>query len=123
MASLRFLAANVVGFLLYQYTVVFIGGFLAAFAIPGAYFAFFGREHLDVGLALMNLFTHSLPTLVLVGDEDGITPPALSQELAALIPGARMQIISAAGHLANLEQPGAFNAAIDEFLSITEPAA
>ena len=63
-----------------------------------------------------------VPTLVLVGDEDSITPPALSQELAALIPGAKMQIISAAGHLANLEQPGAFNAAIDEFLSITEPA-
>ena len=64
-----------------------------------------------------------VPTLVLVGDEDSITPPALSQALAALIPGARIQIISAAGHLANLEQPGAFNAAIDEFLSVTELAA
>ena len=58
-----------------------------------------------------------VPTLVLVGDEDTITPPKLSTELAALIPGATMRVIVAAGHLANLEQPLAFNAAIDGFLS------
>lgn len=58
-----------------------------------------------------------VPTLVLVGDEDVITPLALSEQLAALIPGANLEIIAAAGHLANLEQPGAFNAAIDGFLS------
>ena len=58
-----------------------------------------------------------VPTLVLVGDEDGITPPALSTELAALIAGSRLQVIEGAGHLANIEQPVAFNAAIDEFLS------
>ena len=58
-----------------------------------------------------------VPTLVLVGDEDIITPPALSEELAMLIPGARLKIIVGAGHLANLEQPLAFNAAIDGFLS------
>ena len=61
--------------------------------------------------------TIDVPTLVLVGDEDNITPPALSSELAGLIPGSRMQLIEAAGHLANLEQPLAFNTAIDEFLS------
>lgn len=59
----------------------------------------------------------NVPTLVLVGDEDNITPPALSIELAALIPGSRMQLIEAAGHLANLEQPLTFNTAIDGFLS------
>lgn len=58
-----------------------------------------------------------VPTLVLVGDEDVITPPALSERLAALIPGAKLEIIVGAGHLANLEQPHAFNAAIDRFLS------
>lgn len=57
------------------------------------------------------------PTLVLVGAEDIITPPALSEELATLIPGAKLTIIVGAGHLANLEQPLAFNAAIDGFLS------
>ena len=58
-----------------------------------------------------------VPTLVLVGDEDIITPPALSEQLAAMVPGAKLEVIAGAGHLANLEQPRAFNAAIDGFLS------
>ena len=58
-----------------------------------------------------------VPTLVLCGDEDRITPPALSDELAALIPGARLKIIDQAGHLSNAEQPAAFNSAVDRFLA------
>ncbi len=58
-----------------------------------------------------------VPTLILVGDEDGITPPALSEELANVIPGSRLERIAMAGHLANAEQPEAFNAAIESFLS------
>ena len=58
-----------------------------------------------------------VPTLVLVGEEDGITPPALSEELAKLIPGSRLLRIAKAGHLANAEQTEAFNAAIESFLS------
>lgn len=58
-----------------------------------------------------------VPTLILVGDEDGITPPALSHELARLIPGSRVEIIERSGHLANAEQPQAFNRAIESFLS------
>lgn len=58
-----------------------------------------------------------VPTLVLVGDEDRITPPALSTELTRLIRGSAMQVIESAGHLANLEQPRAFNTAIEGFLS------
>ena len=58
-----------------------------------------------------------VPTLILVGEEDGITPPALSEQLARLIPCARLQEIAAAGHLANAEQPAAFNSAIESFLS------
>ena len=57
------------------------------------------------------------PTLILVGDQDLVTPPGLSNELVTLIPGARMRVIANAGHLTNLEQPGAFNRAVDEFLS------
>ena len=59
----------------------------------------------------------AVPTLVLVGDEDQITPPSLSRELAALIPGARLEIVAGAGHLANAEQPAAFNMSVDGFLS------
>ena len=61
-----------------------------------------------------------VPTLVLCGAEDRITPPALSEELAALIPGAQLELIDAAGHLANAEQPGKFNAAVERFLAELE---
>ena len=57
------------------------------------------------------------PTLVLVGNQDLVTPPELSSDLADRIPGARIQVIENAGHLSNLEQPDAFNRAVDEFLS------
>lgn len=62
----------------------------------------------------------TVPTLVLCGTEDRITPPALSEDLARLIPGAKLKLIERAGHLANAEQPAAFNAAIDRFLSEIE---
>ena len=58
-----------------------------------------------------------VPTLVLVGDEDGVTPPALSEQLTGLIQTARMEVIVGSGHLANLEQDLAFNTTIDRFLS------
>lgn len=61
--------------------------------------------------------TIEVPTLILVGEEDGITPPALSEELADLIPSSRLEKIAEAGHLANAEQPEAFNTAIESFLS------
>jgi len=57
------------------------------------------------------------PTLVLVGDEDKITPPALSQALAKLVRGASLEVIAGAGHLANLEKPADFNRALDAFLA------
>jgi 3-oxoadipate enol-lactonase len=61
-----------------------------------------------------------VPTLVLCGTEDRITPPALSEDLAALVPGARLELIAASGHLANAEQPAAFNDAVDRFLAEVE---
>jgi len=64
-----------------------------------------------------------VPTLVLCGDEDAITPPVLSEELASLIPGAKLQIIEGASHIANLDKPAEFNAAIDDFLSAVEAEA
>jgi 3-oxoadipate enol-lactonase len=61
-----------------------------------------------------------VPTLVLCGCEDEVTPPALSEELAAMITGARLQLIAEAGHLANIEQPDAFNNAVDRHLATLE---
>ena len=60
------------------------------------------------------------PTLILVGDEDAITPPALSEDLAALIRNARLEVIEGASHLANLDKPIEFNRSIDDFLSDVE---
>ena len=59
----------------------------------------------------------TVPTLVICGSADLATPPLLSAELAAAIPGATMVAIDGAGHLSNLEKPAEFNAALDDFLS------
>ena len=56
------------------------------------------------------------PVLVLVGRDDVLTPPAKARAMAELVPGAELVEIPAAGHLANLEQPEAFNAALGRFL-------
>lgn len=58
-----------------------------------------------------------IPALIICGDEDQVTPPALSDELVLLIPGACLTRIARAGHLSNAEQPEAFNDAIESFLS------
>lgn len=58
----------------------------------------------------------SVPTLVLIGSDDTLTPPAAADELAAGITGARRVTIPDAGHLSNLEQPEHFNQEIRAFL-------
>ena len=65
----------------------------------------------------------SVPTLVVVGTLDAVTPPDLSDELAAMIGGARVERIANASHLANLDRPDAFNAAVESFLNETEASA
>jgi 3-oxoadipate enol-lactonase len=64
--------------------------------------------------------TIAVPTLVLVGDHDTITPPALSEELANAIPGARLQILAGTGHLTNIERPDEFNAVVETFIEGVE---
>jgi 3-oxoadipate enol-lactonase len=58
-----------------------------------------------------------VPTLVVVGQEDALTPPAESLRMRDGIAGARLVTISGAGHLSNLERPRAFNEALREFLA------
>jgi pimeloyl-ACP methyl ester carboxylesterase len=58
-----------------------------------------------------------VPTLVLTGDADRLVPPAYSERLAALIPGAKLVKIPGGSHAFNLEQPEAFNRAVLEFLA------
>lgn len=59
----------------------------------------------------------SVPTLVITGAEDEMIPVEESRQMAAAIGGAKLVIIPGAGHLANLEQPEAFNAALSGFLA------
>jgi pimeloyl-ACP methyl ester carboxylesterase len=58
-----------------------------------------------------------LPTLIVVGEEDVITPPGLSVDMQKAISGSELVRIPGAGHMANLEQPAAFNEALSAFLS------
>lgn len=57
------------------------------------------------------------PTLVIVGEEDALTPPQVARDYAAQIPGAQFVSIPHAGHLSNLEQPRAFIQAVGQFLA------
>lgn len=63
------------------------------------------------------------PTLVLCGSLDRITPPALSQALTKIIPGARFEEVEGAGHLSNLEQPEAFNTLLGAFIRAVDSRA
>ena len=58
------------------------------------------------------LSTVTCPALVLCGAEDRVTPPELHQEMAALIPGAKLKILENAGHMTPMEQPEAVTAAL-----------
>lgn len=61
----------------------------------------------------------TLPALVIVGAEDGGTPPAMAREIAEAISGARLEIIPDAAHLSNIEQPETFNRLLLDFLAGT----
>ena len=65
------------------------------------------------------LDTILVPTLVLVGDEDTITPVSDAMRIAAGIPRSRLVTVPGAGHLAPIEQPAVVNAAIAEFLDVS----
>jgi len=57
-----------------------------------------------------------VPTLVIGGEEDGISTPEVMGAMAAKIPGARHVSMPQTGHLSSLEAPKKFNATLDEFL-------
>ena len=56
------------------------------------------------------------PTLIVVGAQDTVTPPSLSEGMHGAIAGSELAVIPEAGHLSNLERPDAFNAALATFL-------
>jgi pimeloyl-ACP methyl ester carboxylesterase len=58
-----------------------------------------------------------VPALVAYGEHDAIAPRGLSEEIASGIPGAQLHAVPAAGHVANADNPVAFNALLREFLT------
>lgn len=58
----------------------------------------------------------TVPTLLIWGESDARSPLSVANAFQDAIPGADLVVISKAGHMSNLEQPDAFNAAIREFV-------
>jgi 3-oxoadipate enol-lactonase len=98
-------------------------------AQPGAYdklVASMSALHKDSYMKTVEATTHydrtadlpniQVPTLLLYGADDTLTPPAIGERMQAEIPDAKLVIIERAGHLSNIEQPEAFNAAMLSFL-------
>ena len=72
--------------------------------------------------ATPDLATITVPTLVLVGDEDVLTPPAEARRLHEGIAGSRLETIEGAGHVSPLERPAAANHLLRELLRSLDPA-
>jgi pimeloyl-ACP methyl ester carboxylesterase len=60
-----------------------------------------------------------VPTTVIVGSADTLTPPAMSEAMVDAIPGADLVVLDGAGHLSNLEAPDGFTAALRAVLQRT----
>jgi pimeloyl-ACP methyl ester carboxylesterase len=61
------------------------------------------------------------PTLIIVGSEDQVTPPADAELMKRQIRGSRLSTIEGAAHLSNLERPAEFNRALLDFLDALQP--
>jgi pimeloyl-ACP methyl ester carboxylesterase len=58
-----------------------------------------------------------VPTLVIVGDADAITPPAVSESMQSKIAGAKLEVIRGAGHMSPMEQPEQVSRAIEKMMA------
>ena len=59
----------------------------------------------------------TVPTLVIVGEDDALSPPDVAREMQERIPGSELAVLPHAGHLSSLEAADEFNAAVDAFLA------
>ena len=88
---------------LVRFVVGLISGNTSA-GIAGTLLALAARTDTTAALSKM-----SFPALILVGDQDKLTPPSASEEMLKVLPKAEMGVIPQAAHLSNLENPEAFN--------------
>ncbi|HEY9167706.1 MAG TPA: alpha/beta fold hydrolase [Candidatus Kryptonia bacterium] len=64
-----------------------------------------------------NLGKISVPTLILVGEKDKVTPPSDAEFMRSRIPNSKLMVIHGAGHISNMENSPGFNSALVDFLS------
>lgn len=77
--------------------------------------AMIGRPDSHADLAQVRV-----PTLVMCGRQDPVTPLADHEAMAACVPGAQLQVIESCGHLSTIEQPDAVTAALTRWLRATD---
>ena len=81
--------------------------------VIGALGAMIGRPDSTETLASIDV-----PTLIVVGDEDALTPPAEARAMQEAIRGSRLEVLAGAGHLSNIERPAAFTHVTSEFVGM-----
>jgi len=79
--------------------------------ICGTLLALAGRTDTTPSLSAIRV-----PTCIIVGEHDAITPPRLSEEMHGKIPGSEIRVVPGAAHLSNLENPDAFDKVLVDFL-------
>ncbi|MEP7322155.1 MAG: alpha/beta fold hydrolase [Saprospiraceae bacterium] len=84
----------------------------AAESVTGGLKALMERDEMCTWITLI-----SVPTLIICGEDDILTPPRQAELLNLQIEQSELYLIPKAGHLSNLEQPQQFNARIDQFIS------
>lgn len=72
------------------------------------------RDRIDSTALLATL--DDLPTMIVVGEDDKVTPVELARAMASAVPGARLEIVPGVGHLPTLEAPSEVNALLADFL-------
>jgi 3-oxoadipate enol-lactonase len=91
-----------------------VGRAIAATPVPGYAGCCHAIPRINLTARLKEI---TCPVLVLCGDKDPGTPPAMAREIHDNLPGSKLVMIADAAHLANIEQPEAFNRALEEFLT------
>lgn len=82
--------------------------------ISGALLAMAARTDTTASLAKL-----TVPVLILVGEQDKITPPSAAEAMLKAIPTAAMHVIPGAAHMSNLENPAVFNEKLLAFLKLS----
>ena len=83
----------------------------SSLGICGALLALASRTDTTEALASIKV-----PTLILVGEHDALTPPSASQDMHSRIPNSEIHVIPNAAHMSNLENPDEFNEHVLNFL-------